>query len=244
MNTKNFSMIALTALLLIAAACEKDEFASAPGVQATAQGSQAAAPSPANPTPAGGAGALPPGAVMPSDHPPVAPTDLAPRPQIPVTADRQGALGQSGPLRWTAPEGWRAVKPSSSMRLGEYHIAAGEGKSPSVMSIFSLGGGVEANITRWIGQFTQPDGASSLEKAKRDTLQIHGMNVHTVEVAGDYDAGAAMMGAKTQTPQRLLGAIVEAPSGLFFFKLLGEDEAVFKERERFDAFLASMKPGA
>lgn len=257
------SIIILTmTLLVIGSACEKDEFATAPGTTASAKADSPdnLVVAPATRTnPSGSnksAGVLPAGSTLPTDHPPVgagltdAPPskDVAPRPRFPVTADKPVNVGKAGPLLWSAPGAWQSAKPSSSMRLAEYIVPAAEGQPPSIMSIFFFGaqggGGVDANIARWVGQFKQADGSSSEDAAKRSTREVNGMKIHLVDVQGNYDAGAAMMGGAAKSSQRMLGAIVEAPTGLFFFKLLGEAGAVTAQEKNFDAFISSMKPGS
>ena len=42
----------------------------------------------------------------------------------------------------------------------------------------------------------------------------------------------------------VLGAIVEAPGGLFFFKLLGPKETMAKQEANFNAFVESFQPGS
>ena len=191
---------------------------------------------------------------LPADHPPVGaginPTDQAPRPRVASTGGKVNSYGTTGPLRWKAPESWDGVQPSSSMRLAEYHAPGPDGSEPAVMSIFFFGpgggGGVDANIDRWVGQFSQPDGTSSAKAAKRTERQVNGMKVHLIDVSGTYSAGAAMVqgSAGSKENQRVLGAIVEAPGGLFFFKLLGPKETMAKQEANFNAFVESFQPGS
>ena len=54
------------------------------------------------------------------------------------------------------------------------------------MTIMGAGGSVEANIDRWIGQFTQPDGSDTKKAAKIEQKKIGGQEVHLVDVAGTY----------------------------------------------------------
>ena len=89
----------------------------------------------------------------------------------------------------------------------------------------SSGGGVDANIDRWIGQMSQPSGGSSAELAQRASEEVHGMPVHIVSVDGTYNAGS--MGGGASGPlegYRMVGAIVEGPQGSVFFKLTGPAE--------------------
>ena len=48
------------------------------------------------------------------------------------------------------------------------------------------GGGVQANVDRWIGQFQQPNGKPSKDVAHMGKKTIHGFNVTTVDVTGTY----------------------------------------------------------
>ena len=135
------------------------------------------------------------------------------------------------------------IEPDAPARLarGEDLLPGGEAAG---VDTAQGGGGVDANIDRWIGQFKQADGSSSKDAARRSTQTVHGMTVHLVDVAGSYDAGAAMMGnAPAGGEQRMLGAIVEAPTGLFFFKLLGDPETIASQESAFSTFVQSMKPG-
>jgi hypothetical protein len=98
---------------------------------------------------------------------------------------------------------------------------------------------VDENIDRWVGQFS---GATKPDRSKRE---IHGLTVTRVEVAGTYTA-MRMPGMPSAPPVRpgwrLLGAIVEAPSGLWFFKVTGPDATVKAARSELDTLLATVSP--
>ena len=49
-------------------------------------------------------------------------------------------------------------------------------------------------------------------------------------------------GEKLKKDFGLLGAILEAPSGVYFFKLTGPKKTVAGAKKQFDALLASVKP--
>lgn len=100
------------------------------------------------------------------------------------------------------------------------------------------GGGVDANISRWIAQF-QGAAASDVHRATRSA---NGLTQHTVEVErGTFSSG--MPGDTGQKPEfALLGAIVEAPTGSYFFKLTGPRATVKAARDAFYEFLDSVKP--
>src|SRR5262245_57282427 len=77
----------------------------------------------------------------------------------------------AGALKYTAPSGWVTKTPSSTMRLAEWTLprAASDTEDGLVTIYFfgaNMGGNAQANIDRWIGQFSQPDGKSSKDVAK------------------------------------------------------------------------------
>ncbi len=101
------------------------------------------------------------------------------------------------------------------------------------------GGSVDDNVDRWVKQF-DPQTAPPV----RTTHTVHGMNVTRVEVGGTYKA-MQMPAAAPSSPHaswRLVGAIVEAPSGTWFFKLTGPDATVKAASKEMDALVDSMHP--
>lgn len=239
-------LLATCLLLTTLLACKaEDDLSSAPSIAAPA-GAAAQAPSPAMPAAQPSAladRAAPLGAgadttQLPADHPPIGAAGMGADALPPAPAAPAGALS------WTAPEGWQAAKPASSMRMAEYVVPGEAGAASLTVFYFGAGGGggVEPNIARWVGQFKKDGGPA---EAKRATRTVNGLTVHTVDVAGTYNAGAAMMGgAQDLGDQRVLGAIVETPQGPYFFKLLGPVATIAAQQEAFEAFVQSFKPGA
>jgi hypothetical protein len=168
------------------------------------------------------------------------------KPAQPVAAPssvQQDALNAGG-LAWTAPKPFVARPPKSSMRVAEYGI---EGDDSAELAVFFFGadqgGGVEANMSRWISQFQQPDGSET--QAKRSTRTMRGIDVALVEATGTYSGGMGMPGMPAKPPQSdaaLLGAIAKGPGGAVFFKLVGARAAVEQARPAFDALLESLHP--
>ena len=153
--------------------------------------------------------------------------------------------GDSGGLRWTAPPGWKLGPEKSSMRAATYLIPAANGdKEGGECAVFkNIGGGVAANINRWILQFKQPDGSSSEAKAKQKKETVNGLQVTTVDLTGTFKGGGMAMGQEsTEKPgYRLLGAIVETPQGDVFFKLTGPAKTIASAEADFQSLLKSIK---
>jgi hypothetical protein len=129
------------------------------------------------------------------------------------------------------------------MRVAEYVVPRAEGDpSDAECTVITFGpnqgGSVSDNVERWVHQF---DPAS--DPPTKTTRRVGGMTVTRVEVAGSYQPMAmpgAPRAASTQGA-RLIGAIVEAPSGLWFFKLTGPDATVRAAAPEIDALIDSTR---
>jgi hypothetical protein len=139
-------------------------------------------------------------------------------------------------LTWKVPDAWKTVPSASSMRLATYRVPRAQGDTDDAeMSVTRAGGGTDANIRRWVGQFDEAG------QDKRTEKTVRGLKITTVEVNGTF-LGGGMMGG-TSAPKKgwaLLGAIVDAPGSPYFFKLTGPAASVKAARPAFDALLASM----
>ena len=150
-----------------------------------------------------------------------------------------------GKLLLTAPKGW--VRKQPSVRIVEHEFAApktGDDEIDGRFTVMSAGGSVEANIDRWIGQFTQPDGGSTKEKTKKHELTIEKNKVHVVDITGNYkDQPKGPMGPNvTREGFRMLAAIIETEkSGTIFLKFYGPKATVTANEKPFLEMLQSLK---
>lgn len=145
----------------------------------------------------------------------------------------------AGDAKWTVPSRWES-KPASGMRAATYLIPAASGDSEGAeCAVFkNIGGGVQANIDRWVGQFEK---TADAPKQKKET--INGFPVTTVDLTGTFKGGGPMMSQPSgpKPNYRLLGAIVEAPEGEIFFKLTGPAKTVAAAQSEFQSLLKSLK---
>jgi len=163
-----------------------------------------------------------------------------------ASAGPAAAADNAGGLKWTAPKRW-VQGPERPMRAATYRVPATAGdREDGECAVFFFGpgqgGGIEANIDRWIGQFEQPDGKPSGERAKRQKETINGLAVTTIDLTGTYAGGGPMMGGAGQkkTGYRLLAAIVDGPQGAVFFKFTGPAATVAAARGEFEGLLKSL----
>ena len=152
-----------------------------------------------------------------------------------------------GKLSFTAPKGWTKKQPRSRIIEVEFEIPAGEGdENAGRFTVMGAGGDVQANIDRWLGQFEQPGGGKSKDKAKVEKLTIAGKTVHYVDLAGTYNDAPSgpFAGGKTikRENYRMLAAIVETKeAGNYFLKFYGPKATVAANEKPFYEMLDSLK---
>ena len=151
---------------------------------------------------------------------------------------------QKSSLKFTVPAGWVEEERTSSMRVAQYRLpkAAGDSEDASLVLYYfgqGQGGSAAANIERWVGQMKQ----SGADSSKKEDLEVNGLKVATVDVAGTYVAETAPgSGTFNNKPgYRLRAAVVETPNGSYYVKLVGPEKTVAQWNESFLSYLKSFE---
>lgn len=198
---------------------------------------QAAAP-PASTPPADTSASTPPPAASNPGSEPFAPMSSR---GTPVTAAPGASAATNAGILWNLPEGWQEQAPSSSMRMAQAAIPGSGGAGELTVFFFGPGGGggVEANLQRWVGQIEAPQGA----QPQHGSFEVDGgFRVTWVEAAGTLKASQMGTGPTTDQPgYRLLGAVVEGEGGPWFFKATGPDATLTAQRDAFMGMLRSIR---
>ncbi len=156
----------------------------------------------------------------------------------PASAQAPGAATAGG-VGWTVPSTW-AQERVSSMRVATYKVPGSTPDAAGECAVFFFGpgqgGSVDANLERWSRQF---EGSPKPERSER---RVNDLPVTVVRLAGTYLApGGPMMQSQGKRPgYRLLGAIVQAPEGLVFFKLTGPAATIGAAERGFEALVSSL----
>jgi len=180
----------------------------------------------------------------------------------PSTAAAQAPATEAGPesrvfaiadggFSLQAPAGWQRVQPKSGIVETEFAVpsegAAADGTpaQPGRMTVMGAGGTVQANIDRWYGQFTQPDGSETKTKATTKKLDLAGCKVTLVDIPGTYkdSPGGPFAGGRTveRPDYRMLAAIVEtADRGNYFLKFYGPAKTVTAHADGFRTMVEGM----
>jgi hypothetical protein len=172
-------------------------------------------------------------------------TSTAPSSSIISSHSATGGEKTIGPFKVIVPSGWVEQTPASTMRKAQFSLPKAEGdpEDAELVAFYfgqGQGGSVEANIDRWIGQISQPDGSSSKEKAKTSKREVGGMSATLVDVSGTY-SNTMMGNTAPRTGYRMLAAVIETGEGPWFFKLVGPEKTVSKWSGSFDQFINNLK---
>ena len=144
-----------------------------------------------------------------------------------------------GNLIARVPDTWKAVKPSSSMRLMEFKV--GTNNTDASMAVFkNIGGTIDDNLERWARQF----GYELIDQDVKITNEmINGIDFHIISILGTYTNTMAFS-ARNSEPKnnyRLLGAIANTTDGLYYFKMTGPNAIINNEIEEFSYFIQSLQ---
>jgi len=139
-------------------------------------------------------------------------------------------------FKFAAP--WKSVESSSQMHAATLEAKV-EGSDKAVKAVFyyfgaGQGGDVDANVTRWYGQFE-----GEPEKS-REEIPAGEKKITIVRGVGTYLDGPPFGGTKTPMPNyALLGAIVPAAEANIFIKLTGPKDVILKLQDGFKKIAAS-----
>lgn len=166
----------------------------------------------------------------------------APTPTAAVTVNLAPTLAPPSPaageLSWDAPATWPKVWNPSPMRKATYSIPKVEGdKDNGELTVTEVGGGLDANIERWAGQF----GGAEVKRAEQKNGAL---NITTVEMHGTYRGGMpnGQAGDGPKEGFALLAAVVTDPKGtLTFFKLVGPAKTLAAAHPDFDKFVKTIR---
>lgn len=187
---------------------------------------------------------------MPETAAAVLPRDVA----APDEDAEGSAVARSGGIREitlgkrlivTVPSHW--IRKASAVPFIEYEFtvpASGEGKSDGRVTFSSAGGGVQANIERWIGQFRLPGGMGESEQVRPKLVEVDGQKVHIVDLAGTYlEPSGPMMAERIEREgYRMLGAIIECDDGfLYFIKFCGPEATVTENESAFQSLIQGLR---
>jgi len=126
---------------------------------------------------------------------------------------------------FTRPADWEWVASASPMRKAELKVVDAKTKAKAEVVFYHFGpgngGGTQANVDRWFGQFAEP---REKIKANTEDVTVGKYKVTYVSAEGTYKSGTPG-GPQTPMPNyALMGAIIESGAGSVFVKMTGPKE--------------------
>ena len=149
-----------------------------------------------------------------------------------------------GAYQLKAPATWVAKPPRTRIVEHEFAVPAAKGDElEGRVTVMGAGGSVEANIDRWVQQFTQPDGGSTKDRAKIKKLTAAGQDVTLVDLSGTYlDRPGPQAPGVERENYRMLAAIVQTKqAGNYFIKFYGPQRTVTENEAGFQQMIESLQ---
>lgn len=137
--------------------------------------------------------------------------------------------GSSGEPKWEIPENWQKA-PATPMILKNFSVGEGEHEARISISVFPGDvGGPLANVNRWRGQLSlEPIDEAGLAKLTT-SIDVFGGKATLVDMTGTD--------GKTGKPARMIAAMVPRKEQTWFYKMMGDDSTVAREKEAFVKFV-------
>ena len=144
-----------------------------------------------------------------------------------AASGEQRAVSAAG-LTLRVPTAWQQHEPISAMRVMQFKLLGPSDEESAELAVFRFpgGGGLDANIRRWVGQFAERG------RTVRVTQGVAEQGDYVlVEVAGTYNkpVGAPMRRQTRAVPGQRMIAVILTRVGAdspFFIKAVGEDRVV------------------
>ena len=143
-------------------------------------------------------------------------------------------------MNFSTPPGFTPVKPSSFMRKAQLKVGVDAGEGEVVFFHFGPrgGGGVEANVQRWFGQFKEP---RTEIKAKTEKGVAGKIPVTFVSAEGTFKSGPPRGPIVEKPGYALLGAIIEGKEGAIFAKFTGPKATVMAFSNAFKGMITAAR---
>ncbi len=164
---------------------------------------------------------------MPASHPAIAGGAM------PMGAT--GAAGGSeGKPTWQTPAGWQEV-PGGQFLVAKFQLT-GPGNTQAAVNVSSSpgeGGGLAMNVNRWRRQLGLAELSEEDVNKSVISMSVDGGKAKQVELSG-FDP-------RTNSKASLVGILVPHDGQTWFFKLMGPETLVAKEKPAFLEFLQTIK---
>jgi len=138
-------------------------------------------------------------------------------------------------VKFQIPDSWKKQEPKNNVIAASFEIKPVEGEDAAEMTVSAFGnsgGGVPANVSRWVSQF-EAEGRKVTVTQGKSAVGDYVL----VDLKGTYNKpiGPPIRRQTKRTPEsRMLGAIIAVEGkGNYFLKLTGGQKTIEKQVENF-----------
>jgi hypothetical protein len=169
---------------------------------------------------------------LPPSHPPIGGgSNMA----QPMTMPAAGSNQPKSPKpEWQVPAGWQET-PGGQFLVAKF-IIAGDNNTQAAVNVSSSpgnGGGLAGNVNRWRGQLGLDQQSESDIANTVTTQEAPGGKISLVDLTGTD--------ARTGKKSRLVGAVVPQADATWFYKIMGDEQIVEREKPAFVNFVKTVK---
>jgi hypothetical protein len=166
-------------------------------------------------------------AELPPSHPPIGGT------AAPLLASGDSA-GGSGKPNWQVPSGWQEVQ-AGPFLVAKFNVTGDNGAQAAVNISMSAGdgGGLAGNVNRWRRQLGLSDMPDAEVTKAVTSIDTSAGKATLIEMSG--------VDPKTNQKARLIGAVLPQPGQTWFYKLMGNESVVEREKNAFMKFVETAK---
>lgn len=145
------------------------------------------------------------------------------------------------------PAAWVSQQVPNPMRAAQFEWPAKDGEDKPLLIVFYFGpgsgGGVQASIDRWRGQFVETGEPAA---GTTDSFSTDSAKITVLDKSGTYKDQPQMMSPEFTAREgyRMLAAAVEIDGGPVFFKAVGPEKSVAAQKEAFLAAIRTLRRGS
>jgi hypothetical protein len=165
---------------------------------------------------------------LPPSHPPVQAASTSP------TAAPGSGQGSASSPEWQVPAGWQ--ESAAGQFLAAKFVINAETNAQATVNVSVSsgdGGGWAGNVNRWRKQLGLGELADAELKNATTALETGAGRASVVDISGTD--------ARSGQKARLIGAMVPRGSQTWFYKLMGNDRVVAREKDAFTRFIQTAK---
>ena len=144
-------------------------------------------------------------------------------------AQKDPATFKVGDLTFTRPAAWEWVAVNSPMRKAQLKVTDAASKTEAEVVFFDFGpgagGGVQANVDRWYGQFVEPKDKLN---SKTEEKTVGKTKITYVQAEGTYKSGMPGAPLTPKPDYGLLGAIIQVSADNNIFVRMTGPKALVK----------------